>query len=257
MATTKKLNTSMTGKDSGIVLNAKDDGPTQVVELVLPNGTFVEVTVSRYGGLKVNHGKAVGGTREDERTILTGSLNMKKRSFNVYSSSGYMNSYRGKPINLPPTSAAPAAAPATTSAPATASTSTPAPTATAPTTAASIPDVKSLAVGDNVTRGTDTGTVVNQDKDAVGVFIEVEWKEAGFETLYKEDMAGVALAAPPTPASPSGTSEPSEEDASVSTTETPASPSPDGGKAPAKKTPRKRAKKATLTLAESILAEVM
>lgn len=53
--------------------------------------------------------------------------------------------------------------------------------------------VASFSVGNVVERETDKGKVVGTGDDAVGAYVEIEWRDAGYESLYNNDLSGIKI----------------------------------------------------------------
>lgn len=189
------------------------------VEVKADSGGFVRLNIDKWGRVQLDHAKVPlveGQPIEDERTILKGAVSYAKRTFDVYSTSGYVNHYKGKPMD--PTSV-PSAGSAGTGTPlvSTGKTGSSAPTgASAPTstkatstpTSPSTPgkseskprpiaDPHAFAVGEKVQRvdTLEVGEVVGMGNDTIGDYVEIEWEDHGYASLYKDDLKsqGVSL----------------------------------------------------------------
>lgn len=213
MAEAKKRALAKTEVSGVTVRTFKDGDHGAIFELELENGVFLRLTANRYGYVALDHALGKAGELEDERRILTGGLTLKKRAFDVYSTSGYANHYKGKPI------ASPSLAPvADAKEPSSAKASSRGEEVTTPssdaTTDASTSSASSSSAGESVTpsetfvgaavmrSGGETGKVTGYGKDVVGTHLNIEWADKGFESMYADDLKGAEVVTlPPVEAS--------------------------------------------------------
>lgn len=167
---------NITIQDTDILVH---EGATQIVFGVkFESGAALRLVVDKRGNVRLDHSLMTSAGVQDERTILTGSLSKKKRTFDVYSSSGYVNHYKGKPIGTATTAEVKAAIAEVIKA---------GKKVTGKRTKATKPLTETLS-GTRVRMGSgQEGVFVGTGEDMAGVFIEVEWDDDGYQSMYQRD----------------------------------------------------------------------